>query len=518
MMTPCPVCGKPVDTLRARAVSVRDGKVVAYCSQECKATTETQPVRTPVPDPAAPLVGKVPTEEYSAPVIEILHEPASGVVTSAPDRRDADAPPTQTASSSAAGSTTIPDAKAPKDAKDPKAAKDPKPAKSAKPAKPAEDARPAKDAKPAPAATSTPTATKKAPPRTFDVEAGSESPVAGFRLDEFKSYQPDDASPKTSAGRKAAIAIIVLLVAGGGIALVYRMLSTSNAATHVAHTPDAMVKVEAPAPDAAVAQIVPAEVLERAKALLHAQMSSPIPRIARTAATILSRAKDPAALDAIAALIPAEDNETGKIDDAYALGRAGDKRGVEFLAGKLGGADREHKLGAATKLAMLGDKRGTDALNNYLEYAQFQMTTALLLAANKDPRGIKVLDAILVDPKATADDKASATIGLFVGGRTTLAPNVRAFLDDTRFNVKAALALASLREVAARDTLVKLLAVFSLRVAAARGLRLLEPTIDAAPLLPVLVAALASTKDTEQQTAAEAILILVGPAELAAYE
>ena len=41
-MTPCPVCGKPVDTLRARFVSVRDGKVIAFDSAECKAQAETQ--------------------------------------------------------------------------------------------------------------------------------------------------------------------------------------------------------------------------------------------------------------------------------------------------------------------------------------------------------------------------------------------------------------------------------------------------------------------------------------------
>ncbi len=34
-MTPCPICQKPVDPLRARAVGVRDGRVVAYCSAGC---------------------------------------------------------------------------------------------------------------------------------------------------------------------------------------------------------------------------------------------------------------------------------------------------------------------------------------------------------------------------------------------------------------------------------------------------------------------------------------------------
>jgi len=45
---------------------------------------------------------------------------------------------------------------------------------------------------------------------------------------------------------------------------------------------------------------------------------------------------------------------------------------------------------------------------------------------------------------------------------------------------------------------------------AARALRRLDPELDPAPLLPPLVAALASSKDTEQVGAAEAILLLTG--------
>jgi hypothetical protein len=36
-MSPCPVCSQPVDPLRSRAVAVRDGKVISYCSKECLA-------------------------------------------------------------------------------------------------------------------------------------------------------------------------------------------------------------------------------------------------------------------------------------------------------------------------------------------------------------------------------------------------------------------------------------------------------------------------------------------------
>ena len=116
-MTTCPTCGTAVDPLRAPAVGVRDGKVVSYCSRECAAAAESRPVvappaakpraRTepPVPPPAKKARAKSePTAEPrrtppggipkggtasfdSGPVIEIVHEPASGVVTSAADAR-----------------------------------------------------------------------------------------------------------------------------------------------------------------------------------------------------------------------------------------------------------------------------------------------------------------------------------------------------------------------------------------------------------------------------------------------
>lgn len=108
-MTSCPVCGKSVDPLRAPAVGVRAGKVVSYCSKEHAAEAESRPVAVPVPVKAradsepfripkgdqkktrTPASGVAQPAALldSGPVIEIIHEPASGVVTSAPDTRDA---------------------------------------------------------------------------------------------------------------------------------------------------------------------------------------------------------------------------------------------------------------------------------------------------------------------------------------------------------------------------------------------------------------------------------------------
>src|SRR3569832_2696044 len=99
----CPVCGKPVDSLRAPASGPRGGKVVSYCSREHALQAESKPTAVPTAVPprvpeaeqkkerAPPNAGiATPASTYdSGPVIEIVHEPASGVVTSAPDARDA---------------------------------------------------------------------------------------------------------------------------------------------------------------------------------------------------------------------------------------------------------------------------------------------------------------------------------------------------------------------------------------------------------------------------------------------
>lgn len=120
-MTPaaCPECGRAVDPLRARAVGVKGGKVVAYCSADCKAKAEGGPtvrddsagtrvtVRTPakgVPVAAAspassPIALAVPQSAAdldSGPIIEIIREksePArepTPVPTRKPKRADTD--------------------------------------------------------------------------------------------------------------------------------------------------------------------------------------------------------------------------------------------------------------------------------------------------------------------------------------------------------------------------------------------------------------------------------------------
>jgi hypothetical protein len=97
----CPVCGRAVDPLRARAVGVKDGKVVAYDSVECQQKAEGKPrvvedrdldvrvtVRTPSKGVAVVVAPSAPiTAADSGPVIEIIRE-ASQATEAAPPRKD----------------------------------------------------------------------------------------------------------------------------------------------------------------------------------------------------------------------------------------------------------------------------------------------------------------------------------------------------------------------------------------------------------------------------------------------
>jgi hypothetical protein len=72
----CPVCGRPVDALRARAVGVRGGKVVAYCSVDCQRMAETPAGGVPVPAASIP---RTVADLDSGPIIEIIREKSEPV-------------------------------------------------------------------------------------------------------------------------------------------------------------------------------------------------------------------------------------------------------------------------------------------------------------------------------------------------------------------------------------------------------------------------------------------------------
>ncbi len=452
-MSACPVCGKAVDALRAPAARVRDGKVVAYCSKECAAAAETKP--TPKVDVAAPAPSK------KTPAKGVKRTPASGVVVPA-SRADLDSGPViEILHEPASGVVTS-----------------------------AGDAR----------------VSSSAAASSARVETDGAIQIADTgHIDDYVDIEPR----RSKAG---LVVLLLLLLASGGLFAAYRLgyLDEMLHRSSDAAVPQPENHVLVPAPDAAP-KVTAAEALDKARTVLRAQLRSDSPRVQRVAASALARTGDPEAITQLANALGKETGDVAKLDLAYALARGGDKRGTEALAQALQSPRRDVKAEAAGRLVMLGDKRGIPTLVEFLEISQHRLSAAEQLAVAAEPRAIDALQKILADDKASADDKARAAIALGFAGKKDVAPALRALLDDPRFNAFAAESLASLHDPAARPVLLKQLDILALRTSAARALRRLEPELDPVPLLPALLSALGSAKDTEQVQAAEAILLIAGP-------
>ena len=459
----CSICQKPVDPLRSRAARVRDGKVIAYCSQECASTADTKPTQridmpAPVPSKIAkatpakgvPAGRRTPSTGIpsgtssleSGPVIEILHEPASGVVTSASDTRTGRARVSSRAETD--GAIQI-------------------------------------------------------------AETGMTEDYIGF--DEPRS-------------RGLLILLVLLLLAAGAGAAAYYLgyldgvLGRKSEPVAVA-VPAPTIVAPAPA-DAAIES--PTIAVDRARKALVTELASNAPRVQRVAAAALARTGDPDAITVLVAALAKETSDIPRIELAYALGRAGDKRGTEALVTALGATRRDVRAEAARRLALLGDPRAIPVLASYLDVSQLSLGAAEQLAYLAEPRAVAELDRVLKDPKSSADDQARAAIALGLAGRKDVTPALHKLLEDARFNAFAAGALAGQQDQAARELLVKQLEIPSLRVNAARSLRKLDPKLDPTPLLPPLLRALDTEKDTGQVQVAEAILLLAGPLSWSAHE
>jgi HEAT repeat protein/YHS domain-containing protein len=454
-MTPCPVCGKPVDPLRAPAVSVRDGKVVAFCSKECRAQAETQPTKIQptkivrMPTGEGPTVARTQTPEKA-------RTPSTGVPKSA---ADLDSGPVIEIVREPEESTPV---------------------------------------------VVEPTKKRKRPPTDSAIQIADTG-----RVDDYIAYSEGE-----GGGRKVLVVLVILLVLVGGAAAAYKLGYLDRFLKKPSRTPTFLDAAVVMAPlDAPAAPIMTPELaLDEAKAVLIMQFASGSPRVQRVAASALARTGDQAALDFLASAIATESSDIAKLDMAYALARSGDKRGTDALVAAMNSGKRDPKLEAGRRFALLGDKRAVNVLASYLTVSQHRLGTAEQLAYLADPTAIEVLDKALADGTANTDEKARAAIALGHAGRTDIAPQLRALLTDDRQNAFAAQALANLHDEAARPVLVSQLGIPSLRVASARALRRLAPDADVSALLPPLVDALESKKDTEQVQIAEAVLLLAGPA------
>jgi HEAT repeat protein len=404
--------------------------------------------------PTAKVGNKTPStgtkaELDSGPVIEILHEPASGVVTSAPDLR-------------------------------------PHKDESAPFEKPRADP--------------TPMPQPRGPFATGSFILESDDPDFEVQADE---------RPR----RRAPILLLFLLLLVGGGALYYKMIyakpkreKAAAAVTHPAPPPPAIDATPAITSDVAV---------DRAREVLRAGLRG-TPRVQRVAASALSRAGDLEAIAWLASALGKETERAPRLELAYALGRAGDKRGNDALAAMLQ-SDPGARLDIGKRLAQLHDERAIQPLLASIDTPQLRLSVAEYLVPFAEPHALKALDEIRADDKSP-DRQKRAVIALGLAGKAEVTQQLRALLGEDEFKAPAARALAELHDPAAKPVLVDELAIPTLRVAGARALRRLEPNLDATPLLPPLLTALDGEKDLEQLRVAETILLLAGDAKLAERE
>lgn len=381
------------------------------------------------------------------------------------------------------------------------------------------DGKPASAPAPAPSASSREDAARGVP-----VPVAETSAAQSARREIVIEVDDDEPrhTPDRRRRRNRRVLWLVGAILAGGAALVVIQQVAPTSPSPVAAEKDASRRA-APAPAVDAAPVFdpsdPAQVRERAIAALRALIVVPekgrVPRIAREAARALARTGDGAAREALVRALQYEPSEIARLDVAYALARGGDDRGTAVLVEALRSPRRDVRADAARYLVVLGDRRGVPTLETMLSIHQLKVGAAVSLARIDHAEAIEVLDAVRTDPRSSHEEKLRALVALGLAGKAQVADELRARLDDNEQNVGAAQALARLRDPAAAPVLVRQLGVPSLQVEAAVALRRLDASFDPSPHLPALVTALDSGKDTLTVPAAEAILVLTGPADQA---
>jgi HEAT repeat protein len=446
----CPSCGKPLDPMHAPVARIRGGKVVSFCSAGCAAVgTNEEPLRSP------------------RAVMPALARP---------EPRLTPAPPTWSA--------------------------------------------------------------EPVPPRPELAE-----PRRAPRLSKSHDHlELEEAVPsvRPSRARGVILALSVLVLAGGVWLLATEMLPPGGAAVESTTpaadpatsqeperatagaaarrppidgaSPRAVSALPATEPPPTAAASAPSEAnRESAITELRALMASTSPRVRRLAAQAMARAGDEAALVLLRRLQREEPSQLGRIQIAYALARAGDAQARQDLRIQLGSERRDVRVDAARCLLQLGDESGRKTLRAMLSVDAHRIGAAGLLARMGDDEGLKVLREEAVDKRATPEAKMRAQVALGRAGDESVRPALRKILEDKRYNVGAADALAALGDEAAAPALTVQLGLSAMRVPAALWLRRMKRAVDVAPL----IVAMSAADEQSRVSAAEALLILSGPPRLA---
>ena len=366
------------------------------------------------------------------------------------------------------------------------------------------------------------------PPREKEMPAAPAVVERARRPDEARisseilAVAPLRAETRPSRRGRGLFLVILTVLLGAGVAfLLLEVWPLGGAEESGAAAPRAVepreVPVEPKAAPAAVAEPPPAaQPLDRdalfraAVADLGVLAKSSSPRVKRLAAQALARTGDAEAMTELRALLGEEQSQLGRIQIAYALARAGDQAALAELRGQLSAERRDVRLDAARSLVQLGDDSGRKTLRAMLPLDNYRLGAAGLLARLKDEEGLKALRTEMAK-KSSAENVMRAAVALGRAGQGDVQEQLRTIVNDRRYNVGAADALAALGDSAAVEPLTQQLGLSAMRVQAALWLRRLDQKVDLGPLQ----IALESGDEASQVSAAEALLVLTGPAKLA---
>jgi len=360
---------------------------------------------------------------------------------------------------------------------------------------------------------------KKEKPAPPEVVARAKRPDEARVSSEILAVAPLRAETRPSRrGRGLFLVLAMLVLAAGAAFLAFQWPlgggePSGPAAPRAVEPAPQELPVEptaAPEPPPA-AQPADRDALYRAAvAELGVLARSTSPRVQRLAAQALARTGDAEALKQLRALLADETSQLGRIQIAYALARSGDQAALAELRTQLGAERRDVRLDAARSLVQLGDDSGRKTLRAMLPLDNYRLGAAGLLARLKDEEGLKALRTEM-GKKSSAENVMRAVVALGRAGQVDVQEQLRTIVNDRRYNVGAADALAALGDSAAVEPLTQQLGLSAMRVQAALWLRRLDQKVDFAPLQM----ALESGDDASRVSAAEALLVLCGPARLA---
>ncbi|ACY16944.1 HEAT repeat domain-containing protein [Haliangium ochraceum] len=330
-----------------------------------------------------------------------------------------------------------------------------------------------------------------------------------------------------SSGRRRVIALSTAILLGGMAITVINAVSPStpvdvNAASEqpTRRSPASGDGASSASPSASTAaepSASEATPYQRAQQTLRELLASTSPRVQRIAAMALSRLGAEAAPQAVARLgelLEQEPSALGRMEIAYALARAGDERGRSELIAALRSERRDVRLEAARSLVQLGTDLGNTTLEHMLRLRTHRLGVAGLLARRGNEKGLEALREVLDDDDTTPELAMRAAVALGRAGDESVRGRLVEILEDGRYHVGAADALAALEDPAAVPALTRQLGLSSMCVRAALGLRRLDQSVS----LDELAEALDTGSESARVSAAEAILILAGPQSIAEYD